>query len=80
MGIDDAVEAPRIHGPGGTLHMEGRISSEVVEALEALGHKVKMYPDFDKYFGGAQGILVDPKKGLLYGAADSRRDGVAVGY
>jgi gamma-glutamyltranspeptidase/glutathione hydrolase len=80
MGIDDAIEAPRIHGPWRTLHMEGRISPGVVEILEALGHEVKMYPDFDKYFGGAQGILIDPKKGLLFGGADSRRDGVAVGY
>lgn len=39
-----------------------------------------MYPDWDSYFGGAQGILVDAGKGTLHGAADSRRDGVAVGY
>jgi gamma-glutamyltranspeptidase/glutathione hydrolase len=80
MSIDDAIEAPRIHGPGRVLHVEGRIPPEVVRALEALGHSVKPYPDFDHYFGGAQGILIDPGKGRLYGGADSRRDGVAAGF
>jgi gamma-glutamyltranspeptidase len=34
----------------------------------------------DLYFGGAQGIMIHPLTGLLYGAGDPRRDGVAVGY
>ncbi len=80
MSIDDAIEAPRIHGPGKVLHVEGRIPPDVVKALEALGHSVKPYPDYDHYFGGAQGILIDIRKGKLYGGADSRRDGVAIGY
>jgi gamma-glutamyltranspeptidase/glutathione hydrolase len=80
MGLDDAIEAPRVHMAGRTLAMEGRISPEVVETLESWGHTVRMYPDWDSYFGGAQGILVDVGKKKLLGAADSRRDGVAVGY
>ncbi len=80
MAVDDAIEAPRIHCPLKTLHMEGRISPETVAALESLGHTVKLYADFDKYFGGAQGILIDGKKGKKYGGADSRRDGAAQGY
>jgi gamma-glutamyltranspeptidase/glutathione hydrolase len=80
MSIDDAIEAPRIHGPGKVLHVEGRIPADVVKALEVLGHSVRLYPDFDHYFGGAQGILIDAGRGRLYGGADSRRDGVAVGY
>jgi len=80
MGLDDAIEAPRVHMAGGTLAVEGRISPEVVQVLESWGHTVRMYPDWDSYFGGAQGILVDVRRGRLYGGADSRRDGVAVGY
>jgi gamma-glutamyltranspeptidase len=34
----------------------------------------------DLYFGGAQGVMIDPVSGKLYGAGDPRRDGVAVGY
>ena len=80
MAMDDAIEAPRIHGLGKTLHMEGRIPADIVEALKALGHNIKMYPDFDNYFGGAQGILIDARARRLTGGADSRRDGVAMGY
>ncbi len=80
MAMDDAIEAPRIHSLGKTLHLEGRIPPDVVEALKARGHAVKMYPDFDHYFGGAQGILIDAKGRRLTGGADSRRDGVAMGY
>ena len=80
MGLDDAIEAPRIHSLGRTLSLEGRIAPEVVEALEAWGHTVRTYPDWDAYFGGAQGILIDGRRNRLYGAADSRRDGVALGY
>ena len=80
MGLDDAIEAPRIHGPGRTLFVEGRIGPEVVETLQDWGHNVRMYPDWDSYFGGAQGLLIDAKRKRLYGAADSRRDGNALGY
>jgi gamma-glutamyltranspeptidase/glutathione hydrolase len=80
MGLDEAVEAPRVHCLGKTLAMEGRFPAEVVETLRGWGHPIKMYPDFDNYFGGAQGILIDAKKKRLVGAADSRRDGFAAGY
>lgn len=80
MGLDEAIEAPRIHAAGRTLAMEGRIAPEVAETLQRWGHNVRVYPDWDAYFGGAQGILVDSRRGKLYGGADSRRDGVAMGY
>ena len=80
MSIDDAIEAPRVHCLNKDLHVEGRISGESIEKLKTMGHIVKVHPDFDNYFGGAQGILIDPKTGKLYGGADSRRDGVAIGF
>lgn len=80
LGLDEAIEAPRAHCPSKTLALEGRFPAEVVKALESWGHPVKMYPDWDNYFGGAQAILIDAKKKVLYGAADSRRDGFAAGY
>ena len=30
--------------------------------------------------GGYQGILIDPKTGVLHGGTEARKDGVAVGY
>ena len=80
MDIDAAIEAPRIHAYGKTLNLEGRIPTSVVKELEKRGHKVRMREDYDKYFGGAQGILIEGNPLLLHGGADSRRDGMAVGY
>ncbi|RQW06610.1 MAG: gamma-glutamyltransferase [Calditrichaeota bacterium] len=80
MTMDEAIEAPRIHASGSTLHLEGRISEKVRHELESRGHRLKVHDDFDNYFGGAQGIFIDNKKGNLTGGADSRRDGVVAGY
>ena len=49
-------------------------------ALAKLGYDLKPREAFDLYFGGAQGILVDPKTGRKNGGADPRRDGAVVGY
>jgi len=80
MSIDDAIEAPRIHSIGDKLYLEGRIPEEMIKELTALGHHVETKKDFDNYFGGAQGILINQETHMLHGGADSRRDGVAVGY
>ncbi|HOW86569.1 MAG TPA: gamma-glutamyltransferase [Candidatus Aminicenantes bacterium] len=80
MGLDEAIEAPRVHCLTKTLAVEGRIPGEVVKTLESWGHKVKVYPDWDNYFGGAQGIFLDARARRICGAADSRRDGAAAGY
>jgi gamma-glutamyltranspeptidase/glutathione hydrolase len=80
MSIDDAIEAPRIHSIGDKLYIERRISEEIIKELTALGHHVEIKKDFDNYFGGAQGILINQETDLLHGGADSRRDGMAVGF
>jgi len=80
MSMDNAIEAPRVHCLNKVLHLEGRIPGDVIEKLKTMGHNIKVHPDFDNYFGGAQGILIDPKTEKLVGGADSRRDGVAIGF
>ena len=80
MSIDQAIEAPRIHTWKSLLHVEGGIPEEVINELEKRGHRIKRHKESDNYFGGAQGILVDEKTDQLSGGADSRRDGVAIGY
>ncbi|MBC8180076.1 gamma-glutamyltransferase [candidate division KSB1 bacterium] len=79
MSMDQAIEAPRLHCLKNILHLEGRIEENIVGELEKMGHKLKIHPDFDNFFGGAQGIIIQ-KEGTLDGGADSRRDGVAIGY
>ena len=80
MNIQDAIDAPRIHCMTGDIFMESRIPKEVQDALTAKGHKLSVRGAVDLYFGGAQGVMIDPASGKLYGAGDPRRDGVAVGY
>ena len=85
MGLDEAIEAPRMFcsssaGKPGTLFVESRIPVEVRDALTALGHTVSVRGDYDSYFGGAQAILLDQSSGMIYGAADSRRLGAAIGF
>jgi len=62
------------------LHLESRISTDVQDGLRKKGHALRVYGDYDLFFGGAQLILVDPKTGKLFGSADPRRGGVAIGY
>jgi gamma-glutamyltranspeptidase/glutathione hydrolase len=52
----------------------------IIETLKELGHKVLIREDYDKYFGGAQGIMILPGKDIVFGGADSRRDGYGAGY
>ena len=80
MSMDEAIEAPRVHCLNNVLHVESRIPGDVIEKLKTMGHNIKVHPAFDNYFGGAQGILIDQKSGMLYGGADSRRDGIAIGF
>jgi gamma-glutamyltranspeptidase/glutathione hydrolase len=80
MGIDEAIEAPRIHAQGKYLYLEGEIEQLVADELKKLGHHIKYKEIRDPYFGGAQGIMIEIETGNLIGGADSRRDGMAVGY
>jgi gamma-glutamyltranspeptidase / glutathione hydrolase len=80
MNIQDAIEAPRIHCMTGDIFMESRIPQTTQEALKAMGHKLNVRGAVDLYFGGAQAVMIDRASGMLKGAGDPRRDGVAVGY
>jgi gamma-glutamyltranspeptidase/glutathione hydrolase len=62
------------------LHLESRISESVQEGLRKKGHTLRLYGEYDLFFGGAQLIMVDPKTGTMFGSADPRRGGVAIGY
>jgi len=61
----------------GTVLVESGISDEAVATLRAKGHKVLRAKGS---FGGYQGILLDLEQGVLHGASEARKDGMAVGY
>ena len=81
MGIQTAINTPRFNSfEKGALKIEGRIPADVQAALLEKGHELEVKKDFDLYFGGAQGVVIDQKSGELHGGADPRRDGKAIGY
>ena len=90
MNVQQAGEAPRIEHvgsatptgrrgdvKGGTILAEPGIPDEVVKELIARGHSVERVRVNG---GGFQGILIDPKTGMLHGGSEARKDGAAVGY
>jgi gamma-glutamyltranspeptidase/glutathione hydrolase len=82
MGIQEAIEAPRFYARDteADLSVEGRMPPATTAALAKMGYRIKALRDFDLFFGGAQGIVIDPKTGLRVGGADPRRDGAVAGY
>lgn len=80
MNIQEAINSPRISNElnGITLY-ESRIASDIIERLDRMGHSVKQLSEYDRKLGGVQGIRYTDKDSLE-GAADPRRDGVAIGY
>ena len=90
MNVQAAGDAPRIEhvghatprgepgaANGGTIKAEYGIPDAVVKELQARGHAVERVMTNG---GGYQGILIDPKTGVLHGGTESRKDGMAVGY
>jgi gamma-glutamyltranspeptidase/glutathione hydrolase len=81
MDIQSAILEPRVNNyESGPLKIEARIPADVQDALRQKGHELNIKKDFDLYFGGAQGIVIDHETGVMHGGADPRRDGKAIGY
>ena len=78
-GLDpqQASEAPRSFAFEGVLSLETTWSGEVKADLEGRGHRVEWA---DEPLGSCQAIWIDHERGVLLGATDHRKDGVALGY
>ena len=93
-GLDpqEAVEEPRFYSYNfpsssspypylpGVMRVEGRISDDVISALQGRGHKVERYSDWWEGSGLYGVITRDPDTGVLQGGADPRCEAYAVGY
>ena len=77
MGVQAAIDAPRIFARGDTVEVESTVPAEVAAGLSALGHTVV---PAENPLGTAQAIWIDWETGLLRGGADPRRDGLAAGW
>jgi gamma-glutamyltranspeptidase/glutathione hydrolase len=80
MNVQEAGEAARInHGNNGLL-VERNVPQAARDGLTQRGHKVTVAGPPSGAFGGFQGILLDPRTGVLMGGSDVRKDGVAIGW
>lgn len=90
MNLQEAGDAPRFHHTGsseptgtvmtdgGTLNLESGLPPEVYRDLAQRGHRIQVVNP--AVFGGYQIIHRDPATGVLAGATESRKDGMAAGY
>ena len=77
MNVQEAGEAPRFRHSAAGLAIESGISPEARFGLGQRGHRLV---DTIGAFGGFQGILIDPRSGVLMGGSDPRKDGLAIGF
>ena len=77
MNLQEAIDTPRAFALNGKLKVENSFSKNSVEDLSKLGHDVEIVKDG---IGGGQAIMIDRKEGILIGASDPRKDGLAIGY
>jgi gamma-glutamyltranspeptidase/glutathione hydrolase len=74
--VQAASDEPRTFAFNGKLSLEPTIAAEVKEELDRRGHATEWS---DIPIGGAQAIWIDHDKGVLIGASDHRKDGMALG-
>jgi len=83
MRLQDAVAAPRIHVHGNLVQLENTLAGKTATELRKIGHSVEVRKlmgsgDPGLYFGGVHAAQLSQENGLS-GAADPRRDGLAIG-
>jgi gamma-glutamyltranspeptidase / glutathione hydrolase len=73
--IQQASDLPRSFAFDGVLSLEPTIPRAVADDLAARGHPVAWATE---PLGGFQAVQVDWSKGVMYGASDHRKDGIAL--
>ncbi|NBD31375.1 MAG: gamma-glutamyltransferase [Alphaproteobacteria bacterium] len=76
MDAQSAIDAPRAFPEDGTLRLETGYGTKVAQDLANRGHDLRWT---DSPIGGAQAIRIRGD-GVLEGASDPRKDGIALGY
>jgi gamma-glutamyltranspeptidase/glutathione hydrolase len=87
--VQQAIEAPRFsldaepnfYKPGSaiTVQIENRMPATTIEALKAMGHKLRVSPGWGS-IGHMQTIKIDLVTGTITAGGDPRRTGYAMGY
>jgi gamma-glutamyltranspeptidase/glutathione hydrolase len=77
MDLKEAIEEPRIFAtPGPLISWESGIDMFSKGKLESMGYQ---FAEVNHVIGNVQAIRIDPETGEMYGAADSSREGTAIG-
>jgi gamma-glutamyltranspeptidase/glutathione hydrolase len=74
LGVEEAIDAPRVHLEEPHLHCEGGADAAELDRLEALGYDVVRWRRRNLYFGGVSAVEVGTG-GTLAAAGDPRRGG-----
>jgi gamma-glutamyltranspeptidase / glutathione hydrolase len=77
MDPQEAIDTPRVFFEGDAVVVEEAVPVSVVAGLKKLGHRVVVR---DQPWGGGQMVWIDRAGGVLIGASDGRKDGMALGY
>lgn len=83
MNIREAIEAPRIHHqwmPDSIYYEKDAISPEIRNELIDFGYHFWDEGYETRSIGIAEGIIINQKNKIIYGASDPRGSGLAVGY
>ncbi|RUT35188.1 gamma-glutamyltransferase [Arsenicitalea aurantiaca] len=75
--VQAASDQPRSFYTEGKLTLETTIPEAIKADLSARGHDTAWA---DEPLGGCQAIWIDHERGVLWGASDHRKDGIALGY
>jgi len=77
MDPQEAIDCPRAFFEGEDVVVEESVPAATIAGLKALGHRVRQR---ELPWGGAQIVAIDRDNGVLIGASDGRKDGLALGY
>lgn len=83
MNIREAIEAPRIHHqwmPDSIFYEKDALDPDVRKELTDMGYHFWDESYETRLIGIAEGILIDQKNKIIYGASDPRGGGLATGY
>jgi gamma-glutamyltranspeptidase/glutathione hydrolase len=82
MGIQEAIEHPRLHCDDGNLYVDQRVGPTVLAELSSMGHQVAAVEEnvFQSHFCRPVGVVVDAVSGKLHGGADPLRSAAVAGY
>jgi len=77
LGVEEAIELPRVHREGSVLHCEGGNDPAELDRLEEWGYELHRWSGRNLFFGGVSGVEFRAD-GTLEAAGDPRRGGHGV--